>query len=73
MTLKRDVSPPPPPPVEPLNAERGKWALEEGGVVTDGLAFTPLGFHTPRASAWGRALALRREVAPTWGDTWIST
>ena len=30
------------PPVEPLNAERGMWALKEGGVALDLLASTPI-------------------------------
>ena len=38
------------PPVEPLNAERGMWALKEGGVALDRLASTPIGTCPPLKS-----------------------
>ena len=50
MTLKRDVSAPSRPPVEPLNAERGKWAGKEGSVRSDVLASTPPGACPPLKS-----------------------
>ena len=50
MTLKREVSSPSRPPVEPLNAERGKWAGKEGGIASDVLASTLLGACPPLKS-----------------------
>ena len=50
LALKRDVSAPSRPPVEPLNAERGKWARKEGGVASDVRVSTPLGACPPLKS-----------------------